>query len=203
MIAALERAIAARIRSATFGYALGTVSSYDEAVEQIDSGVLQLPACWVTYEGEDNPAREDDGVYNRTMEFAIHVAAAQWVNVGFTRGIEATGMPGAYQICDDLWFLLADCDLGFDNVGYLHPGAIRPDVPEPGVTICRMEFTCQVTAIPPETGGDLADYLRHHIDWDFPPLGNVEPPLPTEVADDRDDLGDPLPEPDPEPDPQP
>ena len=187
MIAQIERAIAARIRAADFGYSLGTVSSYDEAVTQVENGVLQMPSAWVTYDGEDKPERLDNRRYRRRLEFYVYVAATQWVNVGFVRGKEDTGKPGAYQITDDIWFLLTDQDLGLE-ISPLSPGEIRPDVPEPGITICKLALTCDVTASPPEEAGDIADYLRHHIDWDVDPIGNVQPPLPTDVADVRDDI---------------
>lgn len=190
MIAQIERAIAARVRdasaSATLGYAFATVASYDEAAVAIADGVLTYPALWVTYEGEDAPERLDAGAYRRRASFVVAVAAEQWLNVAFSRSKAETGLPGAYQLADDVWALLVDQDLGLP-ISPLQPGAIRPEIDESGLTACHIEFTAQFTTSAAPADG-LGDYLHHHIDWDVAPHGNVQPPLPADEADVRDDV---------------
>lgn len=191
MIAQIERAIAALVRTTsdagTLGYAFGSVSSYDEAVTALANGALEYPALWVSYDGEDAPVRVDHGAYNRRANFSVSVAAEQWLNIAFARGKAATGLPGAYQLADDIWGLLVDRDFGLP-ITPISPGSIRPEVDDTGMTVCSIEFSAEFTAYAPDRNGDLADYLHHHIDWDVEPHGNVEPPLPTEIADARDDI---------------
>lgn len=97
-----------------------------------------------------------------------------------------TGLPGAWQLADDVWALLVDQDLGLP-ISPLQPGAIRPEIDDGGLTACHIEFTTWFIAstVPTES---LGDYLHHHIDWDVEPHGNVQPPLPADEADVRDDV---------------
>lgn len=190
MIAQIERAIAALVRDASasgaLGYAFATVASYDEAAVAIAGGVLTYPALWVAYDGEEAPERIDAGVYRRRATFVVAVAAEQWLNIAFTRSKAETGLPGAWQLADDVWALLVDQDLGL-SISPLQPGAIRPEIDDGGLTACHIEFTTQFIANA-APGEGLGDYLHHHIDWDVEPHGNVQPPLPAEEADVRDDV---------------
>ena len=200
MIAAIERAIAARVRAADLGYTFGTLSSYDEAAEMLAEGRLVLPALWATYDGEQRPvrigtaaysvsltSRIGTGCYQRTLDFTVSVAAQSWINVAYERGKEETGKPGAYQIAEDVWHLLADHDLGLP-IRAIQPGDIRPDVPEAGVMIVNLAFTVEVTSQVPAPTDNIGEYLRHHTDWDVEPIGEVVPPLPANEADIRDDI---------------
>jgi hypothetical protein len=200
MIAQIERAIARVVRTASaagpLGYAFATVASYDEAATAMAAGTLVLPALWVAYDGEPAPERLDAGVYRRRPAFVVWVAAEQWLNVAFVRGKAETGLPGAYQLADDVWALLAERDFGLPITG-LRPGEIRPERDETGLIVCHIEFVTEFTATAPPPDADLGDYLHHHIDWDIEPHGNVIPPLPTEEADVRDDVMLPGPEPAP------
>lgn len=192
MIAQIERAIAELVRATsdagTLGYAFATVASYDEAATAIANGVLAFPALWVAYDGEDPPQRMGQGVYQRRASFTVSVAAEQWLNIGFARGKAATGLPGAYQLADDIWSLLADRDFDLP-IAPLQPGSIRPDIDDSGLTVCLIDFTVEFTAYAaPIVPDDIGDYLHHHVDWDVEPHGNVEPPLPADEADVRDDV---------------
>jgi phage gp37-like protein len=191
MLAQIERAIAALVRATSdagmLGYAFGTVASYDEAATAMATGTLAFPALWVAYDGEAAPERLDAGVYRRRPSFVVAVAGEQWLNLAFVRGKAETGLPGAYQLADDIWTLLAERDLGLECTG-LRPGEIRPERDETGLTVCHIEFSTEFTATTPAPFDDLGDYLHHHIDWDIEPHGNVTPPLPTAEADVRDDI---------------
>ncbi len=191
MIAQIERGIAALVRATsdagTLGYTFATVASYDEAATAMSNGTLVFPALWVAYEGEPQPERLDAGVYRRRPAFIVSVAAEQWLNVAFARGKAETGLPGAYQLADDVWALLAERDFGLPISG-LRPGEIRPELDETGLIVCHIGFATEVTATAPAPDADLGDYLHHHIDWDIEPRGNVTPPLPTAEADARDDI---------------
>lgn len=200
MLAQIERAVAALVRdtshAGTLGYAFAAVASYDEAATAIAAGTLAFPALWVGYDGEPPPERLDVGVYRRRPAFVVSVAAEQWLNTGFVRGKAETGLPGAYQLADDVWALLAERDFGLPVTG-LRPGEIRPERDETGLTVCHIGFATEFTATAPAPTDDLGDYLHHHIDWDVEPVGNLTPPLPTEEADVRDDVLLPGPEPAP------
>lgn len=191
MIAAIERAIvsavAAEENAGTLGYTYGTLTSFDQASTVLEMGTIAYPALWSIYDGEEPPERLGDKTYRRKLRFAVFVAAEQWLNVSFSRYRSETGLPGAYQLAEDVWALLADNDLGLD-MAPLAPAEIRPELAEPNLTICRLDFIAVVVAPSPEGAANLGEYLRHHIDWDVEPLGNVVPPLPTEIAEARDDI---------------
>jgi hypothetical protein len=70
----------------------------------------------------------------------------------------------------------------------LLPGAVTARLNGGGLSIYEMALTTSWEWTPRPSALPADDLLRVHIDWDVPPLGGVEPPLPSPAADFTDDV---------------
>lgn len=193
MIGAIEAAIAARIKAASdegvLGYALRHVGTY---AAQLDDDLAriapQMPAVWVVLNelGRRQPIA---GGWETPATFAVIVATRNLRNEQATRHGGAAGEVGSYQIVMDVRALLADQTLGLDieplvpgRVTSLFNGRVRDT--KASIYACEVLTAFSEEAVP--DAEDLDDFETFHADWDIPPHGNVEAPLPAADADASD-----------------
>lgn len=191
MIGAIEQAIAERLRGASdagsLGYALRTVASYGGELADVAVAVRSFPAVWVAFAGERRAEALGQGQFRHEGVFTLFVA------VQSRRGDRAArlgvdGEPGSLQVLEDVRAILLDDDLGLD-IEPLAPVQVRSiaQTAEASVYACDLA-TRWVSFAAAGHDGDIADFLHFHADWDVPPHGNVQPPLPADQADARDDV---------------
>lgn len=191
MIAEIEAAMADRVAvaaaSGVLGYTFRTIAAYGDAWRDIESGVLEYPAMWTYFAGDMQTEHLGGNRYRSRPMFLAMVAAEVWLSRTFDRTKADTGLPGAYQLMQDVRRILMGQTFGLD-IEPLMPGLVRPVEMEQNVCVISIEFSTRIEeealAIPTE--GNIADFLRFRAHYDIPPLGNVQPPLPPEEADARD-----------------
>lgn len=190
MIERIERAIADRIKSASnagaLGYQFETIASYGDAATDIENGILDYPAMWTIFAGERAPDDIGGGRFRYEPNFLVFVAAESWSSKTFTTDKADTLSPGAYQLMLDVRAMLVSQTLGLE-IEPLTPGRVRIIEVGQNVSVIALEFSTRYEAEPaPFDNGNLADFLRFRADYDFPPIGNVRPPMPAAEADARD-----------------
>ena len=131
MIAAVEEAICARLRSAAelgiLGYSLNTVETYGGQLDDMESlrrVAHMLPACFVCCLGERLKDDMNGGRYRMEGRFAVIVAAKNAGNEQARRH-GSPGAVGTYQIRRDVRTLLSDQRLGLE-IDYLVPEGTHP-----------------------------------------------------------------------------
>lgn len=190
MIGSIEQAIVDRVRSASeagaLGYQLRTVASYGGELADLAIAVRSFPAVWVAFAGERRaqpagPGYQHDGIFTL------------FVGVQSRRGDRAArlgvdGEPGSLQVLEDVRAILAGDTLGLE-IGPLTPVQARSVSQAPDVSVYAFDLSTQwISTAAPATGGEPADFLRLHLDWDIPPHGNVVAPLPADEADAQADV---------------
>ncbi|WP_413207975.1 phage protein Gp37 [Rhodospirillum sp. A1_3_36] len=187
--AILDRLIAAAAPSGPWGYRMPTIDSYGAELEgnpELSMARGQAPAIWVVFGGEESPDRQGF----RRLRYSIVVLARSYRNERASRRGDGT-TPGAYQILKDVRAVLAKDDLGGLLVRGLEHIRTRSLASGKAVKVYAFDVEAKIEdeaahdTIDPEA---LADFRRFRADWDIPPHGNVQPPLPAAEADYRTDL---------------
>lgn len=136
MIAAIEEAIIARIKTASastpgLGYAIREVKSYGgEFDEDLAQVVRSFPAVWVAFagSGKSKPMGTGRNKWLTPVTFVVMVGARNVRGERETRqGLTVGGVlqeVGVYQMLKDISLLLINNDLGL-KIDYLKPGATR------------------------------------------------------------------------------
>jgi phage gp37-like protein len=197
MIAATELALVAVLVDAgeadLLGYRFRTWDTFPDQFEEYlrEHPNLRTPACWATYlgivSGEDQG--DDLGMQARTR-FAVVVAAQNQRNEEDSRhgdGVE----PGSYQLMVDAIRLLSR-NMLTEDLGLVEPVLVRSARPV-ARTRAMQDQRLSMMAIELELvlpigsfADDASDFNSLHVDWDVPPFGNVQPPLPADTNDAED-----------------
>lgn len=195
MIGAVESAIGAALKAAEaavpLGYAWRTVDSYPEDFDAYlkEKGQLRTPGAWAVFLGLSD-GRDDGSAWTGEARFALVVAAQNLRNETATRH-GAAGEPGSYQLAADAIRVLDGQDFDFLAEPIRVQGARlvarSPEMRRQGLSLMALDLRCRIALEPFEGAGNPADFLTFHADWDVPPLGNVQPPLPA-AAPDAEDL---------------
>jgi phage gp37-like protein len=201
MISAVELAIIAALKAkaddGTLGYAWRTLESYPDDFDAYlkDKGQLRPPAAWAVFLGlSDGDDSADDAGPNFEARFAVIVAAKNLRNETASRhgGVDAVAEPGSYQLAEDAIRVLSRNALGDLLVQPLEISGARlvarsAELRTQGLSLMAIECKCRIALGHLAAPGDLPDFTTFHADWDIPPIGNVNPPLPA-AAPDAEDL---------------
>lgn len=173
MIGKIENAVIQKIKSADLGYHLKLVESYKA---QFDDDLVKLvktsaPAVWVAFTGEDNTQNTAKGM-ECTASFSIIILTRNVRNERSARFGDKQGEVGTYQILQDIKALLHGSDVGLNIVPFEHKRTVpllNTAVSGFFASVFALEFeTSYVMAAADKTGGDLAEFLRLHADWELP-----------------------------------
>lgn len=202
MIAAVELAIMAALKGAAdsglLGYAWQTLETYPDDFDAYlkEKGQLRTPGAWAVFLGlSDGEDGADDAGPDFEARFAVIVAAQNLRNETATRhgGLDGGGEPGSYQLTEDAIRTLSRSSLGDLLVKPLvitgaRPVARTPELRTQRLSLVAIECKCRIALGQFAPAGDLPDFATFHADWDIPPFGNVEPPLPAAAPDAEDEL---------------
>jgi phage gp37-like protein len=182
MIAEIEDALVAAVKSADFGYKLGTVASYGGELGGDDKAlallVRQFPAVWVTFKGESDPkpvgtARNK---WKAAADFMLLVATHSPRGERFTRhSANATTEVGAYQIIKDTRLLLLNQDLNL-AIDHFKPGAVKSlfnkKLLAQSMAVFSLELKTQY-AISQPAEANQPDWLRTGFNYYLKPGDNI------------------------------
>lgn len=200
MISEIENAIIARIQAAQdapgnagLGYKLKKLATYGgEFSDGVERIVTDFPAVLVSFNGAQLQ-QEARASFTLKATFGLICCATSLRNEKTARHGVA-GKIGSYQIVMDMIALLAGQKLGLDIMP-LKPAGIRPLVNDKAGTqlasVYAVDFDTTFRVEPTEAS-DIGDFATFHGDWDIPPHGNVQSPLPAEEADARDTITLPI-----------
>ncbi|WCT72056.1 DUF1834 family protein [Sphingomonas naphthae] len=185
MIATIENAILARLEAAgetgQLGYRFRTLETYPDDWDEYlgTKGKINAPAAWVTNAGWRSIADEQAV----EMLFGVVVMAESLRDEQATRH----GRPGderetgSYRLAVDVTLLFADQDLGLDiggfEVGQLRFVARLAALKERKVSMLAVELRTRVPVAslrPPFDDNAIGDFITAHVNWDIPPLGDVD-----------------------------
>lgn len=194
MIGAIEQGIIDKIEAANgiagaLGYELRKIASYGNELDaNIKSLVRQFPAAWVVFGGAPKPKRQAGNVWLYEPVFSVLVATKnRRNNEAARRGVGAK--PGSYQIAEDIAALLAGQDLGL-TISLIEPGAIRSvlngAVQGADASIYAVELHTAYEVEQAAATENIGSFETFHVDYDLPPLGNVEAPPPAAENDAED-----------------
>lgn len=203
MIGTVELAIVDVLRQAggnqggPLGYSYRSFDTFPDEFDEYlrDNPQLKLPACWAVFLGLiDGDDLGDDAGWSGRARFALVVAAQNLRNEEDSRHGD-TASPGSYQLAVDAIRLLSRNDLSAFEDGLLEmvePVKVRSArlvarteaMKKQRISLVAIELECVLPF--GAFGDDPGDFAQLHVDWDIPPLGNVEPPLPAEVHDAED-----------------
>jgi len=131
MLAEIEDALIAAIKTAQLGYVLGTVASYGGELADNENSlgllVRQFPAVWITFNGDDKVAALGTAKdkWKVDVTFMLLVATTNKRGEKFTRHTAHAGSEvGAYQIIEDMRLLLLNQDLGL-AIERFKPGPVK------------------------------------------------------------------------------
>lgn len=129
MIAQIETAIIAAIKTASLPYKLATVASYGgEFDDELDVVVRSFPAVWVTFSGGAKPERTGNRTWRVPCTFSVLCGVRSPRSEQATRhGLTLNGVAveaGVYQMLADVRNLLLNSDLGL-SINPFAPGAVR------------------------------------------------------------------------------
>lgn len=201
MITEVENAIVATLMQATalpYSYRLGETYPDDfDGYLSAKIGQIRAPACWAVFLGlAECQDYEDDAGVQGTARFALVVAAQNLRSEAAARqgGVDVSIEPGAYRLAEDASRLLSGSMLGLDLVHPVSVNGMRPiarttAMAKNNLSLMAIELTCGIAlGTRAAAGQPIGDFQQLHADWDVPPHGNVEPPLPTTEADMRQDV---------------
>lgn len=201
VLAQTEIGMIAALRAASAGgvlpYAWRTLDSYPDDFDAYlkEKANLRMPAAWAVFLGLSDglDRQDDDSGWSAEARYALVVAGQNLRGETATRhGFEGGAEPGSYQLTIDAIRVLDGQDLGF-LVAPLRAGGARlvartAEMRTQGMSLMAIEFSCRIPIGQFEELGNPADWLQLHADWDVPPHGNVEPPLPAAQPDAEDML---------------
>lgn len=183
----IEDAILTRIKAAPLPYRLKSPKTYGgEFSDGIGTAVINFPTVLIAWNGF-TLLRETQKIIQVKSTFAMFCCAVSLRNEGESR----KGAAGSYQIVGDMLKLLAGQTLGL-KISPLVPRAVRPFVNDKSgqqlASVYMIELETNHAIDMDDLASGLDDFVTFHTDWDVPPHGNVQPPLPTAEADARDHL---------------
>lgn len=195
MIAALELAILQQLQGAAdagvLGYRWFNLDTFPDQFEQYlqKVGNLRTPSAWAVFLGMDKGEDQgDDTGWTARCRFALVVAAQNMRNEDKSRhgnGAE----PGSYQLTEDAIRILSGNDLGLHLVETITVVGARlvsrtSEMARQGLSLMAIELECRAPF--GVFDQDFGEFRSLHVDWDIPPHGNVEPPLPAADPDAED-----------------
>ncbi len=207
MIGAIENAIIDQLRArsddGTFGYLYRTLESYPDdfdAYFAAKKGLMRAPAAWCVFLALDDCFDPGDGTGAQgTGRFALIVAAQNLRNETATRqgGPDGQAEPGSYQLAVDAARVLTGNSL-YDAEGIspltrsISISGLRlvqrtKMMAENNLSLMAIELRCSFSLGKFQAGAE-GQFEQLHVDWDVPPIGNVEAPLPAAEADASDDV---------------
>lgn len=210
MIGTIENAIIAQLKAASdngvLGYAYRVLETYPDDFDQYfaaKKGQFRAPGAWCVFLALDDCDDADDGVgVVGTGRFALIVAAQNLRNESATRqgGPDADAEPGSYQLAVDAARILSgnwleDSEGNSPLIKSISVAGLRlvqrtRMMAENNLSLMAIELRCSFPLGSFATGNP-ADFQKMHVDWDVPPIGNVNSPLPAAEADARDDIAVP------------
>lgn len=193
IIAAIENAMIARIRVAmdagALGYTLKKLDTYGgEFSDGIEKLVRSFPAALVVFSGASRISKT-----NNRIKFAARFGVLCCAQNLRSEEIARQGMPGkpgSYKIALDVVQLLMLQTFNLD-IDPMVCEAINPLFNDKADTqlasIYVVEFSTTFEIEGGADGATLDDFATFHANWDVPPHGNVNPPLPADAAADATD----------------
>jgi phage gp37-like protein len=191
MITALEDALLARLRAA-FGATLQAIDHRPAALDepQLHKLITKAPAAYVGFLGFAATELTDASV---DCQFGVYLVARHVTDEPSRRRGDGRTLIGLYDMARIATASLREHVLA-DEAG--EPVALGPIRivrldPLPADVFAKHGLAVHglVVSVPAElTLGELPsldDFETFHADWDVPPLGNVQPPLPAGTADAR------------------
>lgn len=171
MIADIETAIIARIKSAAGMRYLRSVESYGGQFDDDTFDVVRvLPAVWVTFAGASKPVQTGENRFLKSATFAVMCGARSVRSERTTRHDGPAGEVGAYTILQDVETLLLMQDLGM-AVDYLRPGAVRTlyntRLRSNGLAVFAQEWHTKYVVTKPTD--DEVDFLRVGLNYNLKP----------------------------------
>jgi phage gp37-like protein len=200
-IAEVENAIIARLKAAgeagVLGYRFRTVESYPENfdlyLKEKIKGDRAYPAAWVVFGGWRNPVDLGDEVQVEAA-FGVVVAAKSLRNETAQRhGGGPANEPGSYQLLQDAIGLIQGHSLGLE-IGGLQLNQTQPVRPtqtilENKLSVFASEFRTRMTVARNTFGSSaLTDFSTFNVNWDLPPLAELEPDPETGASLPADDV---------------
>lgn len=189
----IEALTAATARSTgAFGYEARIATYAGELSEGLERAVKGFPAILVVFNGKDPiPNKSSARRQVWTYRFMIVCAATSLRNEKASRHGDTHGAVGSYQMIRDVIGLLREQTFDLDDVEPIEAGAVRPLVNDKAGNQLASIYTIDLSMVvhtdhTPDTYG-LDDFKEFHVNWDVPPLGNVETPLPNDEAADATD----------------
>ena len=201
MIGAIENGMLDALRDAAsaglLGYDWRTLETYPDEFDaylKAKKGQLRTPAAWAVFLGlGDLKNDEDDVGPSYEARFALVVASRSIRNETETRhGGAAAAEPGSYQLAIDAIRLLSRSDLDLPLVEPVSVTGARlvarsAELRSQGLSLMALECRCRIGLGQFVDLAELSPFATLHTDWDVPPIGNVEAPLPA-AAPDAEDL---------------
>lgn len=190
MIGRIEQAIVDALRGVSetgkLGYTLRTVASYGGELSEASVAVRAFPSVWVAYAGETEVTPVGPGWLHDGM-FTVFVATQSRRGDRAAR-LGVDGEPGSLQILEDVRACLGGSKLGLD-ISPLTPTRVRSLMQTADASVYALDMATRYLSTPAAAVDvPIGDFLRLHMDWDIPPVGDVQPPLPAENADARNDV---------------
>ncbi|MCF8491360.1 MAG: DUF1834 family protein [Rhodospirillum sp.] len=184
--AILDRLTAAAGPAGPWGYTVPTIDSYGSELEGGPETALArgaAPAIWVVFGGEEGPDRQGF----RRLRYSIVILARNYRNERASRRGDGTN-PGTYQLLKDVRGVLANDGLGGLLARPLAHLRSRSLVSGKAVKVYAFDVEAKIDDQARYITEALGNFAHFHVDWDVPPIGNVQPPLPAAEADATDDV---------------
>lgn len=196
--AAIVKRLQEKLAKDKSGYTVQKIDTYGgELTEEIERAIASFPAILVVYTGASVVSATTQSAKVRHA-FNIIICAQSLRNEKTSRH-SAAGKVGSYQMISDTLAVLIGQKLKVENPNTDPVGipmtpltfrAVRPLMNDRAdgqlASIYSIDLDTDVTASM-QPSDNLADFITFHANWDIPPLGNVQPPLP---ADDTADATD-------------
>lgn len=193
MITEIEQAMIERIKTAvgngSLGYKLVKVDSYGgEFSDGLEKIVRDFPAILIINNGLQHLSHSNARI-KFAARFAVICCAKNLRNQSQARHGSGDKV-GSYQMVMDMIMLFGNQKMGLE-IDALMPQSVTALVNDKSdaqlASVYAVEF---LTAFEVETQDDpnnIADFKIFHANWDVPPHGNVEPPLPADETADATD----------------
>ncbi|MFN3748197.1 MAG: phage protein Gp37 [Sphingorhabdus sp.] len=188
MIAAFENGVLALLRSASdndlLGYRFASLETYPEdwdAWLKEKPSVFKGPAAWIGFRGWDRPRDESGQVRVPCGFWLVLMAESARSEEARRHGDPASpsANPGSYRLLADAIALVSKKTLGLE-ISPIKVGACRPvrkpeAMKDKPVSMYAVELLTDIVLPDPlDLDGDVADFIRAHIDWDIPAFGGID-----------------------------
>ena len=199
MIAATELALVNALKQAgedgQLGYTYRVHETFPDQFEEYlnENPNLRTPACWATFLGLLDGRDDGDGLgFQARSRFVVVVASSNKRNEEDTRHGDGA-VPGSYQLAIDAIRVLSRSMLA-PELSLIEPVRVRSARPVARTDqmkrqrVAMVAIECELVMPLGSFQEEAGDFERLHLDWDVPPHGNVQAPLPALTADARDDI---------------